>query len=55
MSNKVNKTIEETSPLPEAEGSSEETAAPETIVSEVGRRTVGNFDITGKDPIIKDN
>jgi hypothetical protein len=34
MSNKVNKTIEETPTLPEAEGSSEETAVPETIVSE---------------------
>ena len=55
MSNKVNKNTEDTSSLPESETAIEETSVPEGVVSEIGRTTVRNLDISGKDPIIKDN
>jgi hypothetical protein len=54
MSNKISKTLEEPSSLPEAGTETEETAVPEAIVSEIGTK-VRNFDITGKDPTIKNN
>ena len=54
MTNKINKTIEEPSSLPEAGTETEETTVPDPIVSEIGTK-VRNFDITGQDPTIKNN
>jgi len=55
MSNKINRPTEETSSVPEEETATEETRVPESVVSEIGKNTVRNFDITGKDPIIRNN
>jgi hypothetical protein len=52
---KVNKTIEDTSSAPEAETAIEGMSVPEAVAPAIEGNTDRNLDITGKDPIIKNN